>query len=122
GLGADVVAVVARRDVVDVAGREVGGRAVGVLDGERARDDGADMARLAPLAADRRPYVGGPAPAGLHDALRHGEVAQLDGLLHEIREAHDVVGLAEVLRSGRHWEIMACRSPCWTSPRRRVRI
>ena len=75
---ADRVPVVSGRDVEHVPRPELGLRAVGERDSEPTGDDDAEVARLAPLAADGRLHVDRPAPAGLGDQLGDREIAELD--------------------------------------------
>ena len=98
-LVADRVAVVSRRDVEHVTRREDRPRPVHEVDPEAAGDDEADVARLAPLAADGRAHVLGPAPAWLRDELTDRQVAELDDPRPDVRELDDVVGLLEALRN-----------------------
>lgn len=65
-------------------------------DAEPAGDDDADVTRLAPLAADLRPNVGRPAPAGLPDHQADGEISELDEIRRDPGELDDLVRCVEV--------------------------
>src|SRR5262249_23920002 len=78
-------------------GPEDDGRAVRELDAEAAGDDEADVPDLAPLAADGRPDVLRPAPAGLVDEAPDGQITEVDDVRADARELDDFVGIVDAL-------------------------
>src|SRR6185503_12258638 len=96
-LVADHPAVVARRDVVDVAGTGLKDTSVGEQGGLASRDDDADVARHAPFAADERLDVRGPTPTRRLDRAADCVVADLDEFLDYSAELDPAVRLIEVL-------------------------
>ncbi len=91
-LVADRVAVVSRRDVVDIAGTELDLGAVAEDRAPGSRDDDADVTGLAPFAPDDGLDVLRPAPTRVLDGAGDGHAADLDHVLLDARELDGFVG------------------------------
>ena len=112
-------AVVPGRDVEDLTRPENGPRPVGEVRSEATGDHHADVARLAPLASDRRPDVLRPTPPRVGHETPDRQVTEFDDVADDLRELDDLVGLVEALGEDVGHPISA-RRPCPRRPRSRA--
>ena len=91
------VAVVIRRDVVDIVRPEVEYRAVLELRAEPTREHHPDVVRLTPVSPDNGPRVGGPSPARFLDRATDRQVAQVNQILGDPGEPDCVIRCPQVL-------------------------
>ena len=90
------VAVVIRRDVVDIVRPEVEYRAVLELRAEPTREHHPDVVRLTPVSPDNGPRVGGPSPARFLDRATDRQVAQVNQILGDPGEPDCVIRCPQV--------------------------
>lgn len=91
-------AVVTGRNVVYIAGMELGSCSVRQHEDEFVGDDRADVASLTPFAADQRLHVLRPPPTRFCRRTRNHDVAEDHCILHDTRKSVDLVRVVETLR------------------------
>jgi hypothetical protein len=93
------VAIVARRDVIDIAWPDFERRAVLQEKALATGQVDADVVRFTPASLDNRAHVFRPAPTWLLDYAGDRRVADVDDLLDDPRKLHCFIGRVEALGS-----------------------